>query len=208
MVELISYISGWALEIIERTGYVGVFILSTLESAAIPIPSEVVVPFSGFLAVSGIFNLWLIIIVATIANLVGSMILFWIGKSGGRWTLERYGKYVLIHKHDMERGDQWFAKHGNKAVFWSRMLPVVRTFISLPAGVSEMKFSKFCLLTFLGSLPWNASLTLVGYKAGENWNVLHDYFRKADIFIVILIMVLVVYYVLRHKKAARSRSKN
>ncbi len=200
MVELISYISEWALEAIGRTGYAGIFLLSALESAAIPIPSEVVVPFSGFLAVSGRFNIWLVILVATAANLAGSIILFWIGKSGGRWILERYGKYVLIHKHDLEKGDKWFSRYGNKVIFWSRMLPVVRTFISLPAGVSKMNFSRFCLLTFLGSLPWNAGLALIGYKAGENWNILHDYFRKADIFIVIFIAVLIGWYVWRHMK--------
>lgn len=200
MVELISHISNWALGIINTTGYVGIFVLSALESAAIPIPSEVVVPFSGFLAVSGRFNIGLVVLVATVANLVGSIILFWIGRSGGRWILERYGKYVLIHKHDLEKGDKWFAKYGSKAVFWSRMLPVVRTFISLPAGVSKINFSKFCLLTFLGSLPWNASLALIGYKAGENWDILHSYFRQADIFIVLLIVFLVVWYVGKHLK--------
>ena len=200
MVELVSYISEWALVVIRKTGYAGIFLLSALESAAIPIPSEVVIPFSGFLAVSGRFNLWLIILTATLANLAGSIILFWIGRSGGRWILERYGKYVLIHKHDMERGDKWFAKYGNKAVFWSRMLPGVRTFISLPAGVSGMNFSRFCLLTILGSLPWNAGLAFVGYKTGENWNILHDYFRSANVVMVTLVLVFVCWYVWRHLK--------
>jgi len=200
MTELFFYISEWALDVIERTGYAGIFLLSALESCAIPIPSEVVVPFSGFLAAVGRFNIWLVVFVATVANLAGSIILFWIGKSGGKWILERYGKYVLIHKHDMEKGDKWFAMYGSKAVFWSRMLPVVRTFISLPAGVSGMNFSKFCILTFFGSLPWNASLALIGFKAGENWNILHAYFRKADIFIIILVMSAIGWYVWRHLK--------
>lgn len=200
MTNVIAQMSGFALYLIDKTGYVGVFILSVLESCAIPIPSEVVIPFSGFLAVSGRFNIWLVVLVATLANLAGSVILFWIGRSGGRWVLEHYGKYFLIHKHDMEKGDQWFARHGNKTVFWSRMLPVVRTFVSLPAGVSGMNFSKFCLLTFLGSLPWNTGLALIGYKTGENWMVLENYFRKLDIIIGILIAVLVVWYVQRHIK--------
>lgn len=200
MFELASYLSGWALEIIGKAGYAGIFLLSFLESAAIPIPSEVVIPFSGFLAVSGEFNIWGVVIVATIANLAGSLVLFLIGKSGGRRILEHYGKYVLIQKHDLEKGDKWFAEYGNKTIFWSRMLPIVRTFISLPAGVSEMNLSKFCLLTFLGSLPWNISLALAGYKAGENWNILHGYFRKADIFIVLFIITLIVWYIWRHIK--------
>ena len=200
MINIIAQISDFALYLINKTGYAGIFLLSALESAAIPIPSEVVVPFSGFLAVSGRFNIWLVISITTLANLVGSMILFLVGRSGGRWFLERYGKYVLIHKHDLEKGDKWFAKYGSKAVFWSRMLPVVRTFISLPAGVSRMNFLKFCLLTFLGSLPWNTGLALIGYKAGENWDILHGYFRKLDIFIILLIVVLAIWYIWRHIK--------
>ena len=106
MFYIVAQLSEFALNLIGKTGYVGVFILSALESCAIPIPSEVVVPFSGFLVVSGRFNIWSVIFVATVANLAGSIVLFWIGRSGGRWFLERYGKYVLIHKHDMEKGDE------------------------------------------------------------------------------------------------------
>src|SRR3989338_9610379 len=200
MVELISYVSEWALEVIKSTGYTGVFILSALESAAIPIPSEVVIPFSGFLVVSGKFSILGVVIVSTVANLVGSLVLFLIGRSGGRWVLENYGKYIFIHKRDLDTADRWFVKHGSVAVFWGGMLPVVRTFISLPAGVAKMNLGSFSLLTFLGALPWNLFLALVGLKAGKNWNVLHDYFRKADILIVGLIVVLVVWYVWSHLK--------
>ncbi|HEY4474696.1 MAG TPA: DedA family protein [Candidatus Paceibacterota bacterium] len=200
MVELISYVSEWALEVINTTGYTGVFILSALESAAIPIPSEVVIPFSGFLVASGKFSILGVVIVSTVANLVGSLILFLMGRSGGRWVLENYGKYIFIHKRDLDTADRWFVKHGNVAVFWGRMLPVIRTFISLPAGVAKMSLGRFSLLTFLGALPWNLFLALVGLKAGKNWNVLHDYFRKADILIVGLIVVLVVWYVWSHLK--------
>ena len=200
MFEIISYISKWALDIIDSTGYLGIFVLSALESAAIPIPSEVVVPFSGFLAAGGGLSLFGVILVATVANLVGSIILFLIGKSGGRWILERYGKYVLIHKRDMDKGDLWFAKYGSKAVFWSRMLPVVRTFISLPAGISGMKFFKCCSRTFWGSLPWNAGLAFIGYKTGENWNMLHDYFRSASVVILTLIIIFICWYIWSHFK--------
>src|SRR3990167_5744817 len=151
MFEIISRVSGWALELIDSTGYMGVFILSALESAAIPIPSEVVIPFSGFLVASGKFSFLGVVVVSTFANLVGSLVLFLIGRSGGRWILENYGKYIFVHKKDLDTADRWFLKHGTTAVFWGRMLPVIRTFISLPAGISGMKFSKFCALTFLRS---------------------------------------------------------
>ncbi len=200
MFEILSRVSNWAFEFINTTGYVGIFILSALESAAIPIPSEVVVPFSGFLAAGGKFSLLGVVLVATAANLAGSVILFLIGRSGGRWILENYGKYVLIHRRDLDIADRWFAKHGTATVFWGRMLPVVRTFISLPAGIGGMSLARFSLFTFLGALPWNFVLAFIGLKAEENWNMLHDYFRKADIFIVILVVAFVVWYVWRHKK--------
>src|SRR3990167_6814347 len=200
MVEIISYISEWALAVIKETGYSGIFILSALESAAVPIPSEVVIPFSGFLVITGKFSFWGVVWVATLANLAGSVVLFLVGRSGGRWFVEKYGRYLLIHKIDMDRADVWFEKHGVRAVFFSRMLPVVRTFISLPAGIAGMNIWKFSIFTFLGALPWNFVLAFIGYKAGENWNLLHNYFRKANIFIVALILIVVVWYVIKHTK--------
>ena len=198
MFEIISTIGNWALSVINSTGYVGIFILSALESAAVPIPSEVVIPFSGFLAAGGKFSLWGIVAVATLANLAGSVVLFLIGRSGGRWILERYGKYVLIHKKDLDAADKWFSRYGTAAVFWGRMLPVVRTFVSLPAGVAKMNIGRFSLFTFLGALPWNLLLAILGFKAGNNWDMLHSYFRKADIFIVILVIAGAALYVARH----------
>lgn len=200
MIDLVSYISAWALEIINTTGYVGIFILSALESAAIPIPSEVVIPFSGFLVASGKFSFWSVVAVSTLANLTGSIILFLVGRSGGRWILEHYGKYILIHKKDLEMADKWFSKHGSATVFWGRMLPVVRTFISLPAGIAKMSIARFSLFTFLGALPWNFTLALIGLKAKENWDLLHGYFEKADILIMIMVAVLVSWYVWKHIK--------
>ena len=197
---MLANISSFALNIIDKTGYTGVFILSLLESAAIPIPSEIVVPFSGFLAVSGRFSFWPVVFVTTVANLAGSLILFSLSKSGGRWILENYGKYILIHKDDLEKGDEWFRKYGTKAVFWGRILPGIRTFVSLGAGVAEMDLHKFIVYTFLGALPWNFTLTLVGYKTGKNWNILHNYFKKVDIIIVVLIVLGIVWYIWRHKK--------
>ena len=200
MSEVLAYISNFALAVIDKTGYAGVFILSALESSAIPIPSEVVVPFSGFLAVSGRFSFWPVVFVATIANLAGSLILYFIAKGEGRWILEHYGEYIFIHKDDIDKGDRWFQKYGTKAVFWGRLLPVVRTFISFGAGIAKMDLYKFTAYTFLGALPWNFALALVGYKAGTNWDILHDYFQKLDILIVLLIGSGIFWYIWKHKK--------
>ncbi|MBK5278495.1 MAG: DedA family protein [Bacteroidia bacterium] len=192
---ILASVSQFALYVIGESGYVGIFILSFLESAAIPIPSEVVLPFSGFLILQGKFTLLGVVLTATLANLGGSILLYWIGKSGGRWVLERYGRFVLITHHELKIGDEWFLKHGVKAIFWGRMLPVIRTFISLPAGVTRMNFWRFCAFTFLGALPWNFALVYVGVKTGEHWNILHEYFQRFNYVIVGVGLVFVIWYI-------------
>ena len=193
--QIIEQIVDASLGIIQSLGYMGIFLAMALESAGILIPSEVIMPFSGFLASQGHFNFWLIVAVGTVANLVGSLILYFISKSGGRWLLEKYGKYVLISKDEIDKGDKWFKKYGIKAVFFGRIIPVVRTFISLPAGVAKVNLLKFAIFTILGSLPWNFALTYAGYKAGENWDFLGSYFRKFDILIVAIVVILIVLFI-------------
>lgn len=193
--QIIEQIVDASLGIIQSLGYMGIFLAMALESAGILIPSEVIMPFSGFLASQGHFNFWLIVAVGTVANLVGSLILYFISKSGGRWLLEKYGKYVLISKDEIDKGDKWFKKYGIKAVFFGRIIPVVRTFISLPAGVAKVNLLKFTIFTILGSLPWNFALTYAGYKAGENWDFLGSYFRKFDILIVAIVVILIVLFI-------------
>ncbi len=180
-------------------GYTGLFLLSLLESAGILIPSEVVLPFAGFLVASGQFALWPAVLLATLGNVLGSMILFWIGISGGRWILERYGKYVFIHHSEIEKGELWFSRHGVKAVFWGRLMPIVRTFISLPAGVSRMDFKKFSLYTALGALPWNFALVYLGFKTGQNWNLFRPYFHIFDYIIVALVVIFIIRYFLKNR---------
>ena len=169
-----------------------------LESAAIPIPSEIVLPFSGFLAIQGKFNFWIVVLVATFANLIGSIILYWISYFGGRRLIESYGKYILVSAHEIRHADELFAKHGSLVIFIGRILPVIRTFISIPAGVAKMNFGKFMGYTFLGSLPWNFALALIGFKAGENWDILSPYFHKFDFVIIGVLMGGIVWYILRH----------
>ncbi len=189
------------LTAIQATGYLGLFVFSLVESAAIPIPSEVVLPFSGFLAAAGTFHIGTVILVATAANVAGSLILYAIGRSGGRWLVERYGRYVFIHVHDLHRADQWYQKHGPATVFWSRLLPAVRTFSSLPAGVARMRIRYFVLYTTIGSAIWNGLLAWVGFKAGENWDLLHGYFQKFDIGIGAAIIILILWFIMRQRHA-------
>ena len=188
------------MSIITQSGYFGIFILSALESAAIPIPSEVIIPFSGFLAEQGRFSFWLVVAVATIANTVGSIFLYLISLKGGRWILEKYGKYILISSHELDFADDIFSKYGSKIVFIGRILPIARTFISIPAGVTRMNFSKFVSYTVLGSLPWNFILALIGFKAGENWDILSPYFRKFDFVIIGGVAIGIIWYIYSHLK--------
>ncbi|MDO8507820.1 MAG: DedA family protein [bacterium] len=180
-------------------GYFGVFTAMAIESACIPLPSEIIMPFAGSL-VPEKFNLLLVSVVGAFGNLAGSLVAYYIGKWGGLPLVEKYGKYVLISHHDIKTAHKWFEKHGKSTVFFTRLMPVVRTFISLPAGISEMNVVTFSIYTFLGALPWSLMLAYIGFKLGENWNTLGGYFHKADLLIGAVIIVGVVWYVRRHIK--------
>ncbi len=197
---ILEQIAHWTIVLIESTGEIGIFLLMLLESANIPIPSEVTMPFAGFLASSGKFSFWIVVLVGALGNLVGSLISYWIGLKGGRPFLERHGKYFFVNIKDLEKGDRAFKNHGLKIAFWSRLLPVVRTFISLPAGINRASLKGFALYTFLGSFIWSALLAYVGFWAGENWQFLHPIFEKLSFLILSLLVLVVVIYTWRHLK--------
>ncbi len=184
---------------ISTLGYPAVFVLMTLESALIPIPSEITMPFAGFLVGLGKLNFCLVILVGAIANLTGSLMAYGLGYWGQKKLvkdlIKKYGKFLLITYDEVETAERWFRKRGELIAFGSRLLPVVRTFISLPAGFSQMNVVKFSLYTFAGALIWTTFLTYLGVILGENWNVLEVYFRKFDIAIVIGGIVLVGIYI-------------
>ncbi len=156
-------------------GYQAVFVLMVLESALIPIPSEVTMVFGGFLVSRGRLDFFWVGMLGALANLVGSWLAYWLGLWGGRPLVERWGRYVFHRPHELDRAEAWFARHGEAAVFISRLLPVVRTFISLPAGVARMPFVKFSVYTFLGCLPWTFALTWAGVLLGKNWETFLRY---------------------------------
>lgn len=200
---LLETIVFWATGLVEQFGYGGIFLTMALESAAIPIPSEIVVPLGGFNAALGIMNVWWVAIVATLANLVGSVVLYVFGFFGGRPILERWGKYVLIHKDDLVKMDAWLLRHEAGAVFFSRLLPGVRTFAPLVFGAGRAKFIPFVWLTIAGSFFWNLALAYAGYFLGENWEVLRGYFEKFEVVVVILIVLAVIAFVLKHVRRRR-----
>src|SRR5437764_11057819 len=136
-------VSAWIVGVIATTGYGGVVLLMAIESACIPLPSEVIMPFSGYLVYTGRFNLWLVALAGAVGCVVGSMVAYWVGRVGGRPLIEKYGKYVLISRRDLDLADRWFARYGEVIVFASRLLPVVRTFIAFPAGVARMNLTRF-----------------------------------------------------------------
>lgn len=205
MISVVEIVSNFAIYIIQTMGYWGVFIGMTLESACIPIPSEIIMPFSGYVVWQGTTNMTLlgITLVGAVGNLIGSLIAYFVGLKGGRPFLEKYGKYIFISHSKLELADRWFERYGWEAVLISRMLPVIRTFISLPAGIANMDLKKFSLYTFLGSLPWSFALAYIGVQLGPNWGVIESYFHIMDIGVFIGIVGLIIYLVLSY----RSKSK-
>jgi len=185
---------------IDVLGYPGVFFLMLVESCGIPMPSEIIMPFSGFLVAAGKMNFWAVSFVGAFANLAGSLIAYWIGLKGGRALIEKYGKYVLISKHDLDLADRWFIRFGNWTVFFGRLLPVVRTYISFPAGVAKMEMKRFSLYTFAGALPWSILFTWLGVKMGDNWEQIREKLHNFDLAIVILIIIGIAWYIWRHIK--------
>lgn len=206
MEAFLSWLSSTIIAIIETTGYAGILFLSAVESANIPVPSEIVVPFGGFLAGEGKFTLLGIVLAATLGNLLGSWISYEVAFWGGRPVLERWGKWVLITRHDLDLADRLFARFGSLIILVGRMLPVVRTFISFPAGVARMPRLKFLSYTFAGSLPWNFVLAYAGLVVGEQWHSLKQYFHTFDWLIGGVIVVGGAWWVWRHVKLLRQEA--
>ncbi len=198
MEKIITILASFIIGGISMLGYSGVALMMAIESMCIPLPSEIIMPFSGYLVSQGQFTLIGIAIAGSIGSVIGSVLAYWVGVWGGRSFIEKYGKYILISQHDLNIADRFFTKYGASAVFFSRMLPVVRTFISLPAGISKMNFKKFVIYTFIGSLPWCYGLGYLGEKLGDHWNTLGVYFHKFDAIIGVVILASIIWFVRRH----------
>ncbi len=196
--EILAWLATIIIEVISKSGYFGVTFLMALESACLPVPSEVIMPFSGYLVAQGSFNFWWVVFWGSIGNLIGSIAAYWVGYFGGRPFIGKYGKYFLISLADLDKAEFWFKKYGQGAVFFSRLLPIVRTFISLPAGISKMEFKKFSFYTLIGSIPWAVLLTYIGFVMGENWQDIKIYFEKFDLVIGGLILIGVIWWIWRH----------
>ncbi len=212
MEHILGIISKWVMEQITALGYVGVALLMAIESACIPLPSEVIMPFAGFLTVKTAENpnpmsLFGAAVAGAVGCVIGSVVAYYAGMYGGRPFIERYGKYVLIRKKDLDTADRWFSKYGDAAVFISRLLPVVRTFISFPAGIARVRFGRFIIYTFVGSLPWCYVLAYFGRKLGENWTNLRHYFHNIDIVIGIIVVLGIAFYLYHHLKPEKKKAE-
>ncbi len=205
--EIISVVSDFIIQLISSLSYFGVVIAMAVESACIPLPSEIILPFSGFLVYQGQFNLWLAALAGTTGCLIGSLAAYYVGKWGGRPLVEKYGKYILISHHDLNWADHWFKKYGEITIFFGRLLPVIRTFISFPAGVARMNIWKFSLYTILGSFPWCLLLVYVGQRLGGQWENLKGLFHRFDLVIGIILIAGITWYVWRHIRNLKRSSR-
>ena len=198
-------------QIYDAMGWPGVVLLMAVESAAIPFPSELIMPMAGWMLVQAkgdsVWMVWLAAFYGALGNLLGSWIAYWISLKGGRPLLLKYGKYVLITREEIDRAEYLFSKYGDWIVFFSRLLPVVRTFISVPAGISRMNLWRFSIFTFIGSYPWSLGLAYGGFLLGENWEDLRSVMRPFDIPIAAVVVAAAAWFVYRRIRAIR-RQKN
>jgi membrane protein DedA with SNARE-associated domain len=205
-------IQGFIVDEIGRYGYAAVFVLMVLESACIPIPSEVTMLFGGALASPAFsgsgreLDLVLVSLTGAVANLVGSWLAYWVGSVGGLPLARRWGRYLLVRPHEIDRAHEWFERHGEAAVFFSRLLPVIRTFISLPAGVARMPFGRFSVYTLLGCVPWTFALAGIGYVLGENWAAAERVLRPISWLVALALAALAASWVVHRVRRIRAEA--
>ena len=208
---ILESLAFWVMGVISQLGYGGIFLLMTAESALIPIPSEVIMPFSGFLVSTGKFNLFAVALIGASGNLFGSWLAYGLGYYKGekfvRSLIIKYGKFILLTEDEFDRSLHLFKKYGQWLAAISRLLPAVRTIISLPAGIAKVPFIKFSILTFFGSLIWSYILAYVGFLLGQNWQVIRPYFRKFDMIIVIVAILLIGAYLYHKLLSPKMRAK-
>jgi membrane protein DedA with SNARE-associated domain len=190
-----EHLVNFIVNFIGTTGYPSIFVLMSLESMVAPVPSEAVMPFAGFLVHSGRFSFTGVIFFSTLGSIFGSFISYYIGYWGGRPVVERFGKYLLLDKKDLDITERFFQKRGDITIFISRFIPLVRHLISIPAGIAKMNILKFIIYTIIGAGLWNAFLTYMGYILKDNWKEIMKYSHVVDIVVLVLMIVFVFYYI-------------
>ena len=203
IIELLKPIVEFITSIISTMSYPGIFFLMILESALIPIPSEIIMPFSGFLASTGKLNYIGVVLAGSFGNLVGSILTYYLGINVGRKVILKYGRYIFFKKKHLELTENLFNKYGDRVSFVGRLLPGIRTYVSLPAGIGKTKFTKFVIYTFTGSIIWNSMLTYVGMKLGSNWKNIDKYSIYLDILAVIAIAVFLIWFLYNSRRKSK-----
>ncbi|MGE5626773.1 MAG: DedA family protein [Solirubrobacterales bacterium] len=191
------------IAILDKVGYIGIFFGMALESACIPIPSEAILPFGGFLSYLGRLNIYLTILLGTLGGTLGSLAAYYLGKLGGRPLVEKYADKIRLNRAHLEKSDYYFNRYGEKIVFYSRLMPIIRTFISLPAGISRMDVKKFTIYTFAGSLLWSIILGYAGFVMGQNWVLMRSWFHFADILVAAAIVIFALYKFITRTKTKK-----
>jgi membrane protein DedA with SNARE-associated domain len=195
MTAILAFVTTLIIHIISVLGYPGIIFLMILHSAAVPIPSEIIMPFAGFLVSTGRFNFFLVVLCGSLGNLIGASLIYWISHKGGKKLITKYEHILWVPQYELEKVQKFFYRFGTWAILIGRCIPVVATFISIPVGLSNVKYWKFAFLTFIGSTVWNILLIFIGYKLGQHWLVLKDQLHNLDIIIEVLILAAIVWWV-------------
>ena len=199
---ILKPVTSFVLSVISTWGYGGIVVCMTIESACIPLPSEIIMPFSGYLVTTGRFQLWAVALAGAVGNVLGSWIGYWLGSVGGRPLAERLSRWHVVRVEEYDRADRWLKRHGLKVAFGTRLVPIVRTFISFPAGAARVPIARFTMYTFIGSYIWSFVLAWVGAKFGEHWQSIHEVWRGFDIAVLIALLALFLFWLRSHFKSA------
>jgi membrane protein DedA with SNARE-associated domain len=199
-----EFLAGYIVAFIDRTGYASVFVLMVMESMVLPVPSEAVMPFAGFLIAEGKFSFAGVIAYSTLGSIAGSLISYWLGLYGGKPVIERWGKYLLLDHRDLELTERFFKRRGDLAIFVSRFIPVIRHLISIPAGIGRMNIFTFSIYTVVGAGLWNTFLALAGYYLRQHWEVIMQYSRIVDIVVLVAMVGAITWFIYKHLRSANS----
>jgi membrane protein DedA with SNARE-associated domain len=210
----VSALQDWITQLVADYGYAGIFVLTALGSACIPIPSEVVLLFAGALASATFASQVLgdpsaqlalvpVVLWALAGSMVGSWLAYWLGYAGGRPLIDRWGRYLMFRPHEVDRAHAWFERHGEALVFFGRLIPLLRAFVSLPAGVAQMDLWKFTAFTFLGILPWTIGFTVAGYEMGETWDLVERWIRPLALLAGILLVGAAIWWFIKRRRSRR-----
>ena len=197
---LFDFLFNAILQIISATNYIGIFLLMVAESMVLPIPSEAVMPFAGFLVASGQLNIILVAVVSTLGSIAGSLISYYIGLKGGKPFVRRYGKYFLLNEEHLEKAHRFFERRGEITIFFSRFIPVVRHLISIPAGSAKMNLKRFVAFTAIGAAIWNVVLVYVGMLLKEQWETVLSYTQYLDVTVIVALVGLAIYFITKRKQ--------